>query len=158
MGLLVGPAGRTSWTNQLDGPAGRTSWTDQLDGPAGQTSWTYQLVGPAGRTSWTDQLDRPVLFIWSLGQFAYSKIFLSVCTLSQLPSPTKALFLFFSDDSPQWGNENISFVFSSSSGGIPITGELLQIWVKISSEKNCSKFGSISHIWRNFCCPKHVFL
>ena len=29
MGLLVGPARRTSWTDQLDGPAGRTSWTDQ---------------------------------------------------------------------------------------------------------------------------------
>ena len=51
------------------------------------------LVGPAGRTSWTDQLDRPVLFIWSLGQFAYSRIFLSVCTLSQLLSPTKALLI-----------------------------------------------------------------
>ena len=25
MGLLVGPAGRTSWTDQLDRPAGRTS-------------------------------------------------------------------------------------------------------------------------------------
>ena len=36
------------------------------------------LVRPAGRTSWTDKLDRPVLFIWSLGQFAYSKIDLSV--------------------------------------------------------------------------------
>ena len=45
----------------------------------------------ASQTSWTNQLDRLVLFIWSLGQFAYSKIFLSVCTLSQLPSPTKAL-------------------------------------------------------------------
>ena len=53
---------------------------------------SVQLVHPAGWTSWTDKLDRPVLFIWSLGQFAYSKIFLSVCTLSQLPSPTKALF------------------------------------------------------------------
>ena len=79
MGLLVGPAGRTSWTDQLDGPPGRTTWTDQLD-------------GPARRTSWMDQQDRPVLFIWSLGQFAYSKTILSVCTLSQLPSPTKALF------------------------------------------------------------------
>ena len=59
MGLLVGPAGRTSWTDQLDGPAGRTSWTDQLDRPAGQTSWTDQLDRPAGRTSWTDQLDGP---------------------------------------------------------------------------------------------------
>ena len=43
MGLLVGAAGRTSWTKQLDGPAGRTSWTDQLDKPAGQTSWADQL-------------------------------------------------------------------------------------------------------------------
>ena len=51
MGLLVGPAGRTSWTDQLDGPAGQTSWTDQLDGPAGRTSWTNQLDGPAGQTS-----------------------------------------------------------------------------------------------------------
>ena len=50
------------------------------------------LVWPAGRTRWTDQLDRPVHFIWSLGQFAYSKIFLSVFTLSQLPSLTNALF------------------------------------------------------------------
>ena len=53
------------------------------------------LVRPAGQTSWTDQLDGPVLFIRSLGQFAYSKIFLSVCTLSQLPRPTKALFFYF---------------------------------------------------------------
>ena len=30
MGLLVRPAGRTSWTDQLDGPAGRTSWTGQF--------------------------------------------------------------------------------------------------------------------------------
>ena len=30
--------------------------------------------------------------LFSLGQFAYSKIFLSVCTLSQLLSLTKALF------------------------------------------------------------------
>ena len=86
------PDGRTSWTNQMDGPDGRTSWKDQLDRPAKQTSWTNQLDRPAGRTNFTDQLDGPVLFIWSLGQFAYSKIFLSVCTLSQLPSPTKALF------------------------------------------------------------------
>ena len=45
------PAGRISWTDQLDRPAGRTSWTDQLDRPAGRTSWTDQLDGPAGRTS-----------------------------------------------------------------------------------------------------------
>ena len=38
--------------------------------------------------------DSPVLLIWSLGQFTYLKIFLSVCTLSQLPSPTKALFTY----------------------------------------------------------------
>ena len=68
MGLLVGPTGRTSWTDQLDGPAERTSCTDQLDGP--------------------------VLFILRLGQFAYSKIKVSVCTLSQLPSPTKALLFY----------------------------------------------------------------
>ena len=40
-----------------------------------------------------DQLDSPVFYIWSLGQFTYSKIDLSVCMLSQLPSPTKALFI-----------------------------------------------------------------
>ena len=76
----------------VNGSANWTSWTDQLDGPAGQTSWTDQLDGPVGRTSWTDQLEGPVLFIWSLGQFAYLKIFLSVCTLSQLRSLTKVLF------------------------------------------------------------------
>ena len=68
---------------------------DQLDGSAGQTSWTDQLDGPAGWTSWTDQLDGPVLFILSHGKFAYSKIDLSACTLSQLPSPTKALISSF---------------------------------------------------------------
>ena len=52
------------------------------------------LVGPAGQISSADQLDGPVLFIWSLGQFAYSKIFLSVCSWSQLPSQTKALFIY----------------------------------------------------------------
>ena len=31
------PAGRTSWTDQLDGPVGWTSWTDQLDRPAGRS-------------------------------------------------------------------------------------------------------------------------
>ena len=50
MGLLVEPAGQTSWTDQLeyqlDGPAGRTSWTDQLDGPAGQTSSFYLQPWP----------------------------------------------------------------------------------------------------------------
>ena len=105
MGLLVRPAGQTSWTDQLDRPARRTSWTDQLDRPARRTSWTDQLNTPAERTSWTDQLDwpagqtsctdqldGPVLFIWSLGRFAYLNIFLSVCILLQLPSPTKALF------------------------------------------------------------------
>ena len=64
----------------------------QLDRPAGQISWTDQLNRSAGQISWTDQLDGSVLFIWSLGQFAYSKIHLSVCTLSQLRIPTKALF------------------------------------------------------------------
>ena len=51
-----------------------------------------QLNGPAERTSCSDQLDGPFFFIWSLGQFAYLHIFLLVCALSQLPSPTKALF------------------------------------------------------------------
>ena len=50
-------------------------------------------VEPAGQTSWTDQLDGPVLFSWSLGQFAYSKIDFSVCTLSHYSSPMKALFV-----------------------------------------------------------------
>ena len=36
-----------------------------------------------------DQLDRPVLYFQSFDQFAYSRIDLSVCTLSQPPSPTK---------------------------------------------------------------------
>ena len=43
MDLLVRPAGRTSWTVQLNRPAERTSWTDQLDIPAGQTSWMDQF-------------------------------------------------------------------------------------------------------------------
>ena len=46
MGLLVGPAGRTSWTDQLDGPAGQTSWTDQLDESAGWTSSLYLKPWP----------------------------------------------------------------------------------------------------------------
>ena len=79
----------------VNGSASWTSLTDQLDGPAGRTSWTDQLDRPAGWTSSTDQLDRPVLFIWSRGQFAYSKIDVSVCALSQLPSPMKALFFNF---------------------------------------------------------------
>ena len=85
---LEGPLGHPSWTDQLNGPTGRTSWTDQLDGPPGRTNWTDQLDGLAGHPSWTnqmeDQLDGPVLFIWSLGQFTYLKIALSVCTFSQL--------------------------------------------------------------------------
>ena len=40
-----------------------------VNGSASWTSWTDQLDVPAGQTSSTDQLDRPVLFIWSLGQF-----------------------------------------------------------------------------------------
>ena len=43
MGLLVRPAERTSWTDQLNAQAGQTSWTDQLDTPAKQTSWPHQL-------------------------------------------------------------------------------------------------------------------
>ena len=63
--------------------------------PAGQTS----RYGPAGRTSWKDQLDGSVFYIWSLGQFPYLKIDVSVCTLLQLPSPAKALFHFKSESS-----------------------------------------------------------
>ena len=44
MGLLIRPAGWTSWTDQLDGSAGQTSWTDQLDRPAGLISWMDQFV------------------------------------------------------------------------------------------------------------------
>ena len=79
MQCVNGSASQTSWTDQLDRPDKQTSWMDQLDRPAGRTSWTDQLDGPAGQTSWTDQ-------------FAYSKIDLSVCIVSRLPSPTKALF------------------------------------------------------------------
>ena len=46
MGLLVRPAGRTSWKDQLYRPAGRTSWTDQLDRSAGQTSSFYLKPWP----------------------------------------------------------------------------------------------------------------
>ena len=52
-----------------------------------------QLDRPAGWINWTDQLDGPVLYNRKLGQFAYSMIDLSVCKLSQLLSPTKALFV-----------------------------------------------------------------
>ena len=92
MDQLDGSARQTSWTDQLDRPAGQTSWTDQLDGSGGRIIWMDQLDGPAGQTSWTDQLDGSVFYTWSLGHFAYSKIDLSVCTLSQLPSLKKALF------------------------------------------------------------------
>ena len=57
----------------------RASKRNPLDGSA---KWVYL----------TDQLDGSVLYIWSLSQFAYSKIDLSVCTLPQLPSPKKNLF------------------------------------------------------------------
>ena len=43
IGPLVGPAGRTSWADQLNGPAGQTSWMDQLDRPAGQISLRDQF-------------------------------------------------------------------------------------------------------------------
>ena len=61
------------------------------------------------QTSWTDQLDRPVFFTWSLGQFAYSMIDLSVCTLSQIPSLTQALFILWVDISYafMWNGFNI---------------------------------------------------
>ena len=42
-------------------------------------SWTNEINESTRQTSWTEQLDRPVLYTWSLGQFAYSKIDLSVC-------------------------------------------------------------------------------
>ena len=54
------------------------------------TCKTNQLNGSARRIGWTDQQDGSVLYAWSLGQFAYSKIYLSVCTSSKLTSPTKA--------------------------------------------------------------------
>ena len=46
MGLLVRPAGRTSWTDQLNRPAEGTSWIDQLDRPAGRTSSFYLKPWP----------------------------------------------------------------------------------------------------------------
>ena len=46
-----------------------------------RASKTNQLDGSAKRVCYTAQLDKPVLYISSLGQFAYSKIDLSVCTL-----------------------------------------------------------------------------
>ena len=92
MQCVNGPASQTSWTGQLYRPAWQTSLTDQLNRPAERTRWTDHLDRPAGWTSWTDQLDVPVFFIWSLGQFASSKIFLSVCALSHLLSLTKAFF------------------------------------------------------------------
>ena len=52
IGQLVRPAGRTSWTDQLNGLAGRTSWTDklgwidQLDRPVGWTSYFYLKPWP----------------------------------------------------------------------------------------------------------------
>ena len=62
-----------------------------FDGPARRISQSDQLDGSAGQISQTDQLDGPVLYVRSFGQFAYSKIDLSVSTLSKLLSLTKAL-------------------------------------------------------------------
>ena len=69
-------------TGLLDRPAGWTSWTDQLNGSAGEISWTDQLDRPAGRTSSLYLKPWPVRIFedWPF-------------SLSQLPSPTKALFL-----------------------------------------------------------------
>ena len=57
---------------------------------------TLQHMHFSRQTSWMDQLDRSAgrtyFFFWSLGQFAYSKIDVSVCTLLQLLSLRKALF------------------------------------------------------------------
>ena len=75
MGLLVRPAGRTSWTDQLNRPLERTSLTDQLDGPA---EWT----------SWTDQLDDQFFLFEALASSHIRRF----CTLSQLLSLMKALF------------------------------------------------------------------
>ena len=46
MGLLVRPAGRTRWMDQLHGPAGQTRWTDRLDRPAGRTIYLYLKPWP----------------------------------------------------------------------------------------------------------------
>ena len=85
MGLLVKPAGRTSWTDQLDGLARQTSLAGQLDGPAGQTSWTDQFF-----------------LFEALASSNIQRFFLSVCTLSQLPSPTNALFVCQGDAKSQF--------------------------------------------------------
>ena len=77
MGLLVRPAGQTSWMDQLNRSAKQTSWMDQLDRPAGRTSWTDQLEGPAGQTNWTDQLDRPAGRISWTDQFSLFESFAS---------------------------------------------------------------------------------
>jgi len=53
---------------------------------------TEQLNTTARLTGKTDQVDGPVLHFQRFDQFEYSKIDLSVCTLAQLLSPTKALF------------------------------------------------------------------
>ena len=109
MQCLNGPASQTSWTDQLDRSAGQIRWTDPLDGPAER---------PNGQTSF---------FIWSLGQFAYSKIFLSVCTLSQFPSPTKALLY---NDS----NNCYQKVYTSNSKGFRMSlktiGNKTYVWMK----------------------------
>ena len=90
---------------------------DQRDGPAGRTSWTDQRNGPAERTSWTDQ------FSLSLGQFAYLKIDLSVGTLLQLPSPTKALFI---GNKVKTGQATVVSLQSGRLGGQLISFQMLE--------------------------------
>ena len=55
------------------------------------SSKTNHMDRSAKSVYWRDDLDGPVLLIWNYGLFIYSKIALSVCTLSQLLSLTKAL-------------------------------------------------------------------
>ena len=62
-----------------------TNWKEnlricELAKASNKKNWSFQLVCPAGPSSWSVQLDRQVVFIWNLDQFAYSKIFLSVCS------------------------------------------------------------------------------
>ena len=78
----------------VNGSTSLTSWTDQLDGPTGRTSSLYLAIG----------------------QFTYSKIDkieLSVCTLSQLPSPTKGRI-------PKKSQEHVIIVYTVFRGKIKI--------------------------------------
>ena len=120
--------------------------------------WMGLLVRPAGQTSWTDQLDGPVLFTLSLGQFAYSKIDLSVCTLSQLRSPTKALFRAEKNSEIKkcgyrqcWGTHFwILRSWRGSNWGYPIKKKFKKLWLDIflkSLYKNTAKRNMSSAIY-----------